>query len=99
MFVQSLVTWIHDKFTVFRLALVIVAFPFFLLQFIVALAFDVGGSNFFPVDATHVPTFYSPRYRSVLHHISLLLLLAFSFGGIHCAGWNFSFPSYAHRTL
>jgi len=41
----------------------------------------------------HIPTFYVPshRYPEYLHSL-LLMALGSIFGGIHCAGWNFSFP-------
>ena len=71
---------------------------------ILATVFDVVGINStaFPVDATHVSTFYHPRHRynqSTAQDAFFLLALASVFGGIHCAGWNFSFPSYTQRML
>ena len=69
---------------------------------VLATGFDVVGMNStsFPVDATHVSTFYGPKHRyNKYWHLVLLLVLASIFGGIHCAGWNFSFPSHAYRML
>ena len=87
---------------IFRVAVVIVTLPLFLIGIIFAISADVGcdGSIAFPVTATHVPTFYSPKHRYYRFcHIFLLLALASVFGGIHCLGWNFSFPSYLQQML
>jgi len=48
----------------------------------------------------HIPTFYVPShwYPEYLHGL-LLMALGSIFGGIHCAGWNFSFPTYAEQKL
>ena len=57
-------------------------------------------STSFPPDDTHVPTFYVPKHRySKRCHILLLNTLGVVFGGIHCFGWNFSFPTYAEQKL
>ena len=44
-----------------------------------------------------VPTFYADYYqvRSKLMVPTLTSIVAMLFGGIHCAGWNFPFPSHA----
>jgi hypothetical protein len=61
---------------------------------------DVVTCTSFPADATHVPTFYVPRHGySKYWHISLLLVLGTIFGGIHCAGWNLSFPTDGEQRL
>jgi len=53
-----------------------------------------------PPDETHVPTFYAPKHRyPTWYHILLLMALGTVFGGIHCSGWNFSFPTYAEQRL
>jgi len=72
-------------------------FPFH--AFSVAFSFTIsdlaaGYSTSFPADATHVPTFYVPRHwYSKWFHALLLVALGSIFGGIHCAGWNFPFPT------
>ena len=60
-----------------------------------------GKSFTFPTDATHVPTFYVPRHRhfSKSLHVLLLMTLATTFGGIHCAGWNYLFPTFAQHKI
>jgi len=58
-----------------------------------------GSSSFFPDDA-HLCTFYVPKHRyHKRYHILLLVSLGVVFGGIHCAGWNFSFPTYTEQKL
>ena len=60
----------------------------------------VDESTSFPADATHVPTFYVPNHHySKWIHAWLLIALGSTFGGIHCAGWNFPFPAYAEQKL
>jgi len=57
-------------------------------------------SSSFPPDETHIPTFYVPEHRySKRYHILLLLSLGILFGGIHCFGWNFSFPTEVEQKL
>ena len=75
----------------------IVAFAFAFIFTVVDL---VVGSTSFAADATHVPTFYVPEHDYPEYsHALLLLALASVFGGIHCAGWNFIFPTYAEQML
>ena len=79
-----------------------VAFPFLLVFVILATGFDVAGLNStsFPVDATHVSTFYRPIHQyNPYWDVFLLLALGSIFGSIHCAGWNLFFPSDAQRIL
>jgi hypothetical protein len=60
----------------------------------------LAGSISFPVDATHVPTFYAPEHPfSDFWHPFLMMIIATLFGAIHCSGWNFIFPTYQERTL
>jgi hypothetical protein len=60
----------------------------------------LSGSTSFPVDATHVPTFYAPKHAySGNWHPFLLMILATAFGAIHCAGWNFNFPTFQEEKL
>jgi len=60
----------------------------------------LAGSSFFPVDATHVPTFYAPKRfssSSGFLHPLVMMTVATGFGAIHCAGWNFFFPTYPEQ--
>ncbi len=59
-----------------------------------------GYSTSFPADATQVPTFYVPNHRySKWFHALLLMALGSIFGAIHCAGWNFPFPTDTEQNL
>jgi len=72
----------------------------FTAAFFATLTDLVRGSPSFPPDDTHVPTFYVPKHRyPKRYHILLLLSLGALFGGIHCSGWNFSFPTHAEQKL
>ena len=78
----------------------VISFPIFLIGVIYHTGLDVMSSGSFPVDATHVSTFYHPRLRDKHYwDVFLLFSLASIFGGIHCAGWNFLFPSHAQLML
>ena len=57
-------------------------------------------SSSFPPDDKHVPTYYVPKHRfPKWFHIFLLVTLGVAFGGIHCSGWNFSFPTNTEQKL
>ena len=52
-------------------------------------------------DAIRVPTFYafSTPNADDLVVLRLTSIVALLFGGIHCAGWNFPFPSHAELII
>jgi len=59
-----------------------------------------GTSSAFPPDNTRVPTFYVPKHEnSRWLQIALLLSLSAAFGGIHCSGWDYLFPSPTERLM
>jgi len=65
---------------------------------------DLVETHSFPAGATHVPTFYVPDHHYSIWfglglHFLLLLILGAVFGGIHCAGWNFPFPTPTEQEL
>ena len=99
---NSFVMWVMLPWVI----LLILPVLLFLLVFIFALALfatsydTMGGSFSFPVNATYVPTFYVPKHRYHEYlHVALLLTLGTIFGGIHCAGWNFTFPTNPEQQL
>lgn len=51
----------------------------------------------------HVPPFYANDFiRPELypeHHFSIIPIIGIIFGGIHCAGWNFFFPSHTESLI
>ena len=71
------------------------------VRFILFTCGDLLGTTSFPVDATHVPTFYAPQTRptDLVLVMTLLMGLGTIFGGIHCAGWNLAFPTDIHRLV
>ena len=53
-------------------------------------------------DAIQVPTFYAPPLKEVNRFFWVritAIIVAALFGGIHCAGWNFPFPSHAELMI
>ena len=48
--------------------------------------------------ALRVPTFYAPNTDKLMVR-RLASIVAILFGGIHCAGWNFPFPSHAELII
>jgi len=56
-------------------------------------------SSSFPVDASHVPPYYTPRPKSSWYYPVVLTFLCLVVGGIHCAGWNLTFPTDTQRDL
>ena len=80
------------------LLLPIITFTFAFFATLVDLSERTSSS--FSSDALHVPTFYVPKHRyPKWYHLLLLLSLGVVFGGIHCSGWNFSFPTYAEQQV
>lgn len=57
-------------------------------------------SNSIPSGATHVPSFYSPRSDSELEIFRIIFpILGAVFGGLHCLGWTFIFPTRAEQII
>jgi len=51
-------------------------------------------------DLKRVNTFYPGQWvRSSSSGVLLVIVIASAFGGIHCFGWSFTFPSTTERTL
>ena len=46
-----------------------------------------------------VPTFYSPNEGGGIGHVLVMSAVGVVFGGIHCAGWFFYFPSSGEAIL
>ena len=92
--------WVFFLPTLFLLLLAVTIFllPFFiflyLVSFIFTAVFGIITSNSIAPDATHVPAFYSLETESDKY--SRMVVFAFFggiFGGVHCFGWNFTFPT------
>jgi len=55
-------------------------------------------------NSAHVPTFYAPITTSDVNGPLILVyfvlpVVAVLFGGLHCIGWNFDFPSHTEQLL
>ena len=58
--------------------------------------FDIAFTDDVRTDASHVPTFYTPKTKkenSPLLHLFVFASCGVIFGGIQCVGWNLTFPS------
>ena len=68
--------------------------------FIAGSLYDVMASNSIPSGATHVPTFYSPRTSSEVVIFRIIFpIFGAVFGGLHCLGWAFTFPTKAEQKI
>ena len=83
---------------------VIFLIPFFtlvfLLSFIFTAAFGIVTTSDIRPGASYVPSFYAPSTQS--DRWSRMVVFAFFgviFGGLHCIGWNFEFPTHAEQML
>jgi len=61
----------------------------------------IGSDNVDDLEGNRVATFYPAKWATKSEGASILLLgtIAMAFGGIHCIGWSFTFPSNIERTL
>jgi len=50
-------------------------------------------------DLKRVDTFYPDRWVRAFFAASSVTPMASTFGGIHCIGWSFTFPSHSEQTL
>jgi len=82
------------------IALLLFPIVVFTYAFVYTIGDLLGESTSFSADTTHVPTFHVPshQYPAWLHSL-LLMALGSIFGGIHCIGWNFPFPTNAEQSL
>jgi len=86
------------------LAITIFFLPFFtflyLVSFIFTAVFGIITSNTIAPGATHVPAFYAPSTQSDKHsRMIVFALFGVIFGGLHCIGWNFTYPTEHERQL
>ncbi len=88
----------------FLLATTICLLPLFtlvsLVSFIFTAVFGIITSDSVAPGATHVPSFYAPATKSDKY--SRMVVFAFFgviFGGLHCIGWNFQYPTQFEQHL
>lgn len=62
--------------------------------------FGIGNTDYINPGAADVPTFYAPRVDgSSIAFLIYLPTIAVAFGGLHCIGWNFHFPTPVEQLL
>ncbi|KIK01983.1 hypothetical protein K443DRAFT_97786 [Laccaria amethystina LaAM-08-1] len=80
--------------------------PFKAIKVLFSRLFDLQNRNSVNEGAIQVPTFYAPRIadhglirvNTMIINIATVIV-AMLFGGIHCIGWNFPFPSRAELII
>jgi len=73
---------------------------FFLVSFLFTSVFGIITTNSINPGATQVPSFYACKTDS--DRYSRMIVFAFFgviFGGLHCIGWHFTFPTSSERML
>jgi len=95
---------IFPLFFLILVVFLVLLLPFFTLSFVVSFlftsVFGIITTNTINPGATQVPSFYACKTDS--DRYSRMIVFAFFgviFGGLHCIGWNFSYPTSYERTL
>jgi len=89
---------------VFLLVTTILLLPLFTLLFLVSFIFSavfgiITTSTVAP-NSLHVPSFYSPTTKSDKYsHMVVFAIFGIIFGGLHCIGWNFTYPTAFEQYL
>jgi len=86
------------------LLFVLLLIPFFtflfLLSFTFTAVFGITTTTTILPGASHVPPFYAPTTKSDRwSRMVIFALFGVIFGGLHCMGWNFSFPTFLEQIL
>ena len=102
MIVSSL--FVFPPLLIVLVALLVVLSPlfviFFFASFIFTAVFGIVTTNTVQLGSKHVPMFYSPRTMSDRYsRMIVFAIFGVIFGGIHCIGWNFSFPTRFEGSL
>ena len=67
---------------------------FFIASFTFTAVFEIVTTNAVRPGANHVPPFYAPSTKSDRYcRMIVFAIFGVIFGGIHCFGWNFIFPT------
>ena len=88
----------------FLLATTLCLLPLFTLMFLVSFiftaVFGITTSDTVAPGATHVPSFYAPPTKSDKYsRMVVFALFGVIFGGLHCIGWNFQYPTQFEQHL
>ena len=87
-------------FTLFVILLMPFFTLFFLLSFIFTAVFGIITTSSIRPGASHVPSFYAPNTKSDRwSRMTVFALFGVIFGGLHCIGWNFKFPTHTEQSL
>ena len=87
-------------FTLFVVLLTPFFTLFFFLSFIFTAVFGIVTTSFIRPGASHVPSFYAPGTQSDRwSRMVVFALFGVIFGGLHCIGWNFKFPTHSEQSL
>ena len=87
-------------FTLFVVLLIPFFTLFFFLSFIFTAVFSIVTTSFIHPGASHVPSFYAPSTQSDRwSRMAVFALFGVIFGGLHCIGWNFKFPTHSEQSL
>ena len=86
------------------LFVVIFLLPFFamisLVSFIFAAVFGIITTSTVRRGATRVPSFYAPPTNSDRYsRMVVFSIFGVIFGGLHCIGWNFTYPTFFEKNL
>jgi len=89
---------------VFLLVTTIFLLPFFtllfLISFIFTAVFGIITTSTVAPNSFHVPSFYSPTTKSDKYsRMVVFAIFGVIFGGLHCIGWNFTYPTAFEQRL
>jgi len=89
---------------VFLLVTTILLLPFFtflfLISFIFSAVFGIITASTVTPNSLHVPSFYSPTTKSDKYsRMVVFAIFGVIFGGLHCIGWNFTYPTAFEQHL
>jgi len=89
---------------VFLLVTTILLLPFFtllfLISFIFTAVFGIITTSTVTPNSLHVPSFYAPTTKSDKYsRMVVFALFGVIFGGLHCIGWNFTYPTAFEQRL
>ena len=88
------------SFTLFVILLLPFFAIFFLVSFIFTAVFGIITTSFIRPGASHVPSFYALSTQSDRwSRMVVFALFGVIFGGLHCIGWNFKFPTHSEQSL
>jgi len=104
--IYFLFSWFFLLPALFLLLLLFVAFLIplltllYLVSFIFTAVFGIVTTSTIRPGASHVPSFYAPSTESDRwSRMVVFALFGVIFGGIHCTGWYFKYPTQSEQTI